>query len=228
MDARLVTVIVVVGIAGAVWVVGKVLAAKLPKQFGELISQLTPVLLLAVVVVGILIVIDPDQANELQRSVQSSVPKVLIAIIMVIVARALGRIVGLFLEAALRRISTVVAARARLVVSSAILGIGVIISMGVLGIPTGIIQILVAALAFGVALALALTVGLGSVPVARQIAAGRHVQSRYSNGDLIRIGEVEGRVVEVGLATTRIELGGGNQIDVPNHDFLEGITSITT
>jgi small-conductance mechanosensitive channel len=228
MDARLVTVIVVAAVAVVVWAAGKVLAAKLPKQFAELVSQLVPVLVLAIVVVGILVVIDPDQAKELQRSVQSSVPKVLIAVIMVIVSRALGRIVGLFLEAGLRRISNVVAARARLVVSSAILGIGVIIAMGVLGIPTGIIQILVAALAFGVALALALTVGLGSVPVARQIAAGRHVQSRYSSGDLIRIGEVEGRVVEIGLATTRIELGGGTNIDVPNHDFLEGTTSVTT
>jgi small-conductance mechanosensitive channel len=114
------------------------------------------------------------------------------------------------------------------VASSSILGIGVILAMGVLGIPTGIIQILVAALAFGVALTLALTVGLGSVPVARQIAAGRHVQNRYSSGDLIRIGDVEGRVVEIGLATTRVELGDGRNIDVPNHDFLEGNTSVTT
>jgi small-conductance mechanosensitive channel len=228
MDARLVTVIVVAAIAVMVWVAGKLLASKLPEQLGALISQLVPVLILAVVVVGILIVIDPDQAEDLQSSVQSSVPKVLIAIIMLIVARALGRIVGLFLETALRSISAVIAARARLAVSSVILGVGIIIAMGTLGIPTAIIQILVAALAFGVALALALTFGLGTVPVARQIAAGRHVQNRYSAGDMIRVGDVEGRVMEVGLATTRIELGGGKQIDVPNHEFLQGVTAITT
>ena len=226
MDAWLVTLIVTVGIAIVLWIVGRVLANRLPEQFGALVSQLVPVLILAVVVVGILIIIDPDQAEELQRSVQSSVPRVLIAIIMVIVARALGRIVGLFLETALRRISAIVAARARLIVSSVILGVGIIIAMGTLGIPTGIIQILVAALAFGVALALALTIGLGSVPVARQIAAGRHVQNRYHIGEVIRIGEVEGTIVDIGLASTRLQVGADRHIDVPNHDFLDVTTSV--
>ncbi len=228
MDARLITVIIVVVVAAVIWLAGKLIAGKLPDQFGELVSQLVPVLIIAVLVIGVLIVIDPDQAKDLQRSVQSSVPKVLIAVILVIVSRALGRIVGLFIETALRRVSATLAARARLAVSSVILGVGVIIAMGTLGIPTAIIQILVAALAFGVSLMLALTVGLGSVPLARQVAAGRHVNNRYQTGVMVRVGDIEGRIVDVGLATTRIEVAAGKQIDVPNHEFLEGATSVTS
>lgn len=228
MDARLITIITVVVVAALIWLAGKLIAGRLPEQFGELVSQLVPVLIIAIVVIGLLIVIDPDQAKDLQRSVQSSVPKVLIAVILVIVSRALGRIVGLFIETALRRVSATLAARARLAVSSVILGVGVIIAMGTLGIPTAIIQILVAALAFGISLMLALTIGLGSVPLARQVAAGRHVNNRYEAGLMVRVGDIEGRIVDIGLATTRIEVGAGKQIDVPNHEFLEGATSVTT
>jgi small-conductance mechanosensitive channel len=107
-----------------------------------------------------------------------------------------------------------------------ILGIGLVIALRWVGVSTDIILVLVAALAFGTALAIALSVGLGAVPVARHAAAGRHVHRRYSPGDTIRVGDVEGVVVEVGLATTRIRVSGHRHIDVPNAEFLDGAVSV--
>jgi small-conductance mechanosensitive channel len=96
------------------------------------------------------------------------------------------------------------------------------------GISTDIILIIVAALAFGTALTIALGVGLGSVPVARHIAAGRHVHNRYNPGDRIRVGDVDGTIAEIGLSTTRVEVATGRAVDIPNGEFIAGVVDIRT
>lgn len=220
LERRLVTLAVVVGLMLAIWVIGKLVSRKADGRIAELIGQLIPVLMTAIAVIGVLVIIDPDQADRLSDSVIGSVPKVMIAVIVIIVARALGRIVGLFAETALRSVSPALASRARLVLSSVILGVGLIIALQQVGISTDIILILVAALAFGGALALALGAGLGSVPLARQVAAGRHVAKRYNTGERVRVADTEGSITEIGMASTRIQVSDNRYVDVPNLDFI--------
>ncbi len=226
LERRLVALAVVVGLIALIWVVGRLVARRLGGRLSEMVGQLVPVLMTAIAVIGALVIVDPEQADRLSSSVIGSVPKVMIAIVVVIVARALGRIVGLFAETALRPVSAGLAGRARLILSSAILGVGVIIALQQVGVSTDIILILVAAIAFGGALALALGAGLGSVPLARQVAAGRHVANRYSPGTKVRIGDAEGPIAEIGLASTRIEVGEGRYVDVPNLDFIAGAIEV--
>lgn len=217
---RLVALAVVAVVMLVIWLIGRIAARRLGDRFRELIKQLVPVLLVAVGVIGLLVIVDPDQADRLSDSVIGSVPRIMIAVIVVIVARALGRIVGLFAETALRDVSPSLASRARLILSSVILAIGLIIALQQVGVSTDIILILVAALAFGTALALALAAGLGSVPLARQVAAGRHVLRRYEAGEKIRVGDAEGAITDIGLASTRIEVAQGRYVDVPNVEFI--------
>ncbi len=226
LERRLIALAVVAAIMAAIWLIGRLVARRTGGRISELVKQLVPVLLVAVAVIGLLVVIDPDQADRLSDSVIGSVPKVMIAVIVVIVARALGRIVGLFAETALRPISAGLAGRARLILSSVILGVGVIIALQQVGVSTDIILILVAALAFGGALAAALGAGLGSVPLARQVAAGRHVARRYTPGEKVRVGDAEGNISEIGLAATRIEVAEGRFVDVPNLDFIAGAIEV--
>ena len=226
LERRLIALAVVVGVMLVIWIVGRVAARRFSGRFSELITQLIPVLLAATAVIGVLVIIDPEQADRLSSSVIGSVPKVMIAVIVVIVARALGRIVGLFAETALRTVSPALAGRARLILSSGILGVGLIIALQQVGISTDIILILVSALAFGGALALALGAGLGSVPLAKQVAAGRHVANRYSPGSKVRVGDAEGPIAEIGLASTRIQVGDGRFVDIPNMDFIAGAIEI--
>lgn len=226
LERRLIALTVAVGILAAVWLIGRLAAKKSGGRIAELVRQLIPVLMGAVAVIGVLVIIDPDQADQLTDSVIDSVPKVMIAVIVVIVARALGRIVGLFAETALRPISAGLAGRARLIISSVILGIGVIIALQQVGVSTDIILILVAAFAFGGTLAMALGAGLGSVPLARQVAAGRHVARRYRSGEKVRVGDAEGAITEIGLASTRIEVAEGRFVDVPNLDFIAGAIEV--
>lgn len=218
---RLVTAGVVIALAVVLWIVGRVLKRKLPERWGELVGQLIPVLVTAVIVVGALVVIDPDQADQLLQALIQAVPKVMVALVVVIIARALGRIVGLFVEAALRPVSAVIGGRARLIVSGAITGIGIVIAMQQLGVSADIILVLVAALAFGTAVAMALGIGLGSVPLAKQVAAGRHVAARYSPGERVRVGDIEGSIVEIGLVSSRVRTGEDSAVDIPNAEFIE-------
>jgi hypothetical protein len=222
LERRVIALVAVIALMAVIWLAGRFAARKVKGQFAELIGQLVPVLITAVAVIGLLVVIDPDQANRLSTSVIESVPKVMIAVIVIIVARALGRIVGLLAETALRGVAPALASRARLVLSSVILGIGLIIALQQVGVSTDIILILVAALAFGGALALALGAGLGSVPLARQVAAGRHVAKRYKAGERVRVGDAEGPIAEIGLASTRIQVGEERFVDVPNLEFIGG------
>lgn len=226
LERRLISLAIFVGLMLLIWLIGRVVARKTGGQISDLVKQLIPVLITAVGVIGVLVVIDPDQAQQLSESIIDSVPKVMIAVIVVIVARALGRIVGLFTETALRPISASMAGRARLIVSSVILGVGVIIALQQVGVSTDIILILVAAFAFGGALALALGTGLGSVPLAKQVAAGRHVSRRYTPGERVRVGDAEGSIAEIGLAATRIQVADGRFVDVPNLEFIAGAIEV--
>ncbi len=208
------------------WGAWGIVRSAIPEQVRTLVDQLIPVVVIAGIVVSILIAIDRDQADKLVDGVANFVPVLLVAVIVVILARALGRILGLFVETALRNVSPVIASRGRIGVSSLILGVGVIIALQQLGISADIILILVGAVAFGTALALALAVGHGSVPLARQVAAGRHVKDAFEAGQMVRVGEVQGRIDSIGLASTRVEAMDGGFVEVPNDQFLAGNVEI--
>ena len=164
-----ITVAVVIGIA---LIAKKVLTKRAPEQLRELINQLVPVVILTAVVVGILVILDPDQTDKLLDATINFVPKALVAVLVIILTRSGGKIIGLFIESAMRRISPILARRVSLAISQCLLGIGVIIALDQLGVSTDIILLLVAALAFGAALAGGLAVGLGSLAISRQVAAG--------------------------------------------------------
>jgi small-conductance mechanosensitive channel len=213
------SVLVALFLVSIVW---RLVRKRLPEQVADLIDQVLPVLYVAVVVVSALVIIDPDQANTLMDSTLRALPKALVALIVVIIARAIGKIAGTLIEAALQRVSAVIAARTRMAVSSLVLAIGVIIALQQIGISTQIILLLVGAVGLAFALAAGLAIGLGSLPVARQVSAGRHVRDRYEEGQTIRVAGSHGRITEIGMATTRLELMDGGHAEVPNSVFLDG------
>ena len=216
----------VIAVLIAIWAVWKIAGKRLPEKLRDMIDQVLPVLYIAVLVVTALVIVDPSQADLLLESALRYLPQALVALIVVILARALSKIVGTIIEAALSRMSASIAARARMVASSLILGVGIIIALQQVGISTDIILLLIGALAFGAALAGGLAIGLGSVPVARQVAAGRHIQNQYETGQMVRIGTVEGRIADIGMAATRVEGMDGGIVAIPNDQFLDGPVTI--
>lgn len=222
----LVTAGAVTGICIVASIASRIAQRKLAGTLGTLIGQLTPVVILAAVVVGLLIILDPDQASNLLDATIRYVPRALMAVLVIIITRTLGQIVGLFAETALRRISPTVATRVRLAASYLLLGIGVIIALDQLGVSTTIIYILVGGLTLSAALAGGLAAGLGSLPVSRQVAAGRYVKERFHTGQLLRVGTVEGRLISMGISSSRLEVDNGTSVEIPNEVFLAGPVSI--
>ncbi|NND02021.1 MAG: mechanosensitive ion channel [Acidimicrobiia bacterium] len=225
---RITAAAIAIGVAFLIWLIGKIIKGRVNDKWKELVGQLMPVLVFAVLVFGALTVIDPDQASALFDSLPGAVVSITVAVFVVVIAQALGKIAGLLVETAMRRVSPALASRGRLIVSSMILGVGVVIALQQVGISTDIILILVASLAFGFALTMALSVGLGSVPIARHVAAGRHVHNRYRPGDRIRVGDIDGTIAEIGLSTTRIEVTEGRSVDIPNGEFIAGVVDVRT
>jgi small-conductance mechanosensitive channel len=82
-------------------------------------------------------------------------------------------------------------------------------------------MIVVAGVVATATLAGGLGIGLGSQPLARQIAAGRHVEDRFSIGQRVRVGEVEGRIRSVSLASVSIAGADGTAWEVPHERFLD-------
>ncbi|MDH3539638.1 MAG: mechanosensitive ion channel, partial [Acidimicrobiia bacterium] len=162
------------------------------------------------------------QTDKLLDATIDFVPKALVAVLVIILTRSGGKIIGLFVETAMRGVSPILARRVSLTISTVLLGIGIIIALDQLGVSTDIILLLVAALAFGTALAGGLAVGLGSLAISRQVAAGRYVQDRFHPGQLLSVDGVQGRLLSVGLSATHLEAEGGSIFEVPNERFLQG------
>lgn len=164
----------------------------------------------------------PSVKDDILVGVLGSLPRLLLTVAIVIVAVYLGRIIGAITESALRGWSVVMASRTGRIVQVAIVAIGVIIALEQLGVSTELIVLVITATIAALALAAALSLGLGSVPVAKQVAAGRHVTERFEIGAVVEGATFKGEITDIGLTSTRIRTDTGGTIDVPNAVFLEG------
>lgn len=70
--------------------------------------------------------------------------------------------------------------------------------------------------------ALALSLGLGTRDLAKQIVAGTYVRDLYEPGVEMTVGDDVGRLVEVGAVTTVLEREDGERVYVPN-DLLTDV-----
>jgi small-conductance mechanosensitive channel len=138
-----------------------------------------------------------------------------------IVAFVLSRLAGVVVGESLRNRSAVLANRVKGVVSGAILVVGTLLALKQMGIETDVVVLILGALLAAGALAGGLAVGLGSLPLARQIAAGRHVEDRFTTGQLIRIGEIEGRIQRVHLASVSVVAEDGATWEIPHQRFID-------
>ena len=90
-----------------------------------------------------------------------------------------------------------------------------ILAIGQLGIETTLLTTVLVVLITATTLALALAFGIGSRDLARNIMAGMHLKDAFSLGQTIKVGEVGGKLVEIGSAKSLIDTEGG-LISVPN------------
>jgi small-conductance mechanosensitive channel len=179
--------------------------------------------LLFVVIAVVLVLSSRNEVirNDLVLGVVSFMPRLVVGVTLFIVAFVLSRLAGVVVAEGFRNRSAVLAARMRGVVSGGILVVGALLAIKQMGIETDVVVLILGALLAAGAIAAGLAVGLGSLPLARQIAAGRHVEDRFSTGQLIRIGEIEGRIQRVHLASVSVVAEDGTTWEVPHERFVD-------
>jgi hypothetical protein len=97
----------------------------------------------------------------------------------------------------------------------AVIGAAVVLALSQLGIDTTILNIIVAAIAFGIALALAGIATTGGRHIARSVAAGRAVTEHLVPGVRITLGGHTGTVRQVTATHVVVALEGGDEAVVP-------------
>jgi small-conductance mechanosensitive channel len=140
---------------------------------------------------------------------------------IIIIAFVLSKLGGVIVEQAIRPRSPALAVRARGVVAGAVVVIGLLLAMKQMGLETDVLMIVVAGVVATATLAGGLGIGLGSQPLARQIAAGRHVEDRFTIGQVVRVGDLAGRISSIDMASVTLVDEAGRAWVVPHLSFLD-------
>jgi small-conductance mechanosensitive channel len=107
----------------------------------------------------------------------------------------------------------------------ATLAIFVITAAAQVGVSADILILVIAIILAGVAGTFAIAFGLGGREVARSLNAGRFVRGAFDVGQIIRVGELRGRIIAIDPDATVIGTEEG-RVRVPNHMLLESVVTI--
>ncbi len=169
--------------------------------------------------VGVIVAIgftNPDTLEPIPAEVLRKSPRILAAGLILIAARAIAFAVGGMINTAFAGSSTRLRSQIATVSRTLIFVISGVLALSQLGVETTILSLIVGAVAFGLAGAFALIIGLGGRELGGELAAGRYLQRIVRVGDHVAVGEVEGRVVALHPASVEIGVEGGASVHIPN------------
>lgn len=92
--------------------------------------------------------------------------------------------------------------------------------LGQLGIQTELLNAAVKIILAAVGLAVALALGLGLRPVTKNVVTGVYARDIYTPGSIVNVDGTDATVVEVGPVATRLEVGEGRFLVVPNSKLV--------
>lgn len=158
--------------------------------------------------------------TDWMRSLLQYSPNLLAAIFIVIIAIFSGRILAGIITSLSKRVGLTYGSSLGKIVQYLILVTAIIIAIDQVGIEIAflitIINIILAALLFGAALAF----GLGARTVVSNILAAYYVRKMYKIGDHIRIGDIQGRIARIEATIVLLDTEDG-QVVIPAKEFNE-------
>lgn len=191
------------------------------KRMAQLAPAASSLTFSLVVVVGLLVAlgfVQPESLEQLRDDTIVYLPRALSAIIVVILGSVVGTIISTGVREAIGRTMGRLGDQIATVLKGGVTAFAAILAASQLGIDTTVINIFVAAVCAGLALAFALIVGFGSRPVATEIATGRALRRLIATGDVIETGVASGQVVAMHPTAVEIEHDGVTTL-VPNSDI---------
>jgi small-conductance mechanosensitive channel len=191
----------------------------LPRSLSRVAEVAVRVALTIAVLLAALSLLGLEQLDQVITEAVLFLPKVLAALALVLAGAVLGSLARQRVE----RTAYQMDLRGPLapVAQWFVMGVFVVLALAQVGIPTGILTVLAAVAAAGVALTAALAFGLGGRELARDVSAGRYVGSAFSVGQEITIRGHRGEIVAIEVASTVLGTQNGVSVRIPNHLFLE-------
>ena len=183
-------------------------------------------LVLAIGLAVAIAILAPDELQPLADQTLAYLPNVLVAVLLLIVGRAVAAFAGNALGAGLATATGRSRREATLVLRTIIMVVTLMLVLAQLGVNTMLLTLAAGALLFSIATALALLVGLGGRAVAQEIAAGRYLRRIFTTADRIEADELAGQVVALHPATTELSTGAPGTLHVPNTTLLKAAVRV--
>ena len=207
-------------------ILSRVVRQTLEKRRGRL-EQLAPAaaslsfsLALVIALLVALGFVQPDSLEKLRDDTIDYLPRAMSALIVVILGGVVGTIISTGARESIGRTMGRLGEQIPTVLKGVITAFSVILAASQLGIDTTVINIVVAAAVFGLALAFALVVGFGSRPVATEIASGRALRRLVRPGDIVTSNTIGGKIVAMHPTAIELEVDGAITL-VPNTEFSD-------
>lgn len=148
-------------------------------------------------------------------------PKVIGALLVVIVGMFAATLVRTGVEAALASVNLGYERAVGGLIYAIIVIVVISLAIGQLEIETALLNQVISIVLLAAAGAVALALGLGTRDVAGNIVAGVYARDLYQPGATIRFGDVSGTILEVGSTNVVIRVSPDKTITVPNRRLLE-------
>lgn len=159
------------------------------------------------------------------ESILKHSPNVIAAILIISLAVIIGKFTAGAISSIGQRVGLDHADTLGKIAQNLILLTAIIIAIDQIGFEimflTTILNIILSAILFATALAF----GLGAKTSVSNILAAFYVRKRYKEGDLIKIGEIEGRIVKIDVTLVIIDTETG-QLSIPAKEFNENISCL--
>lgn len=149
------------------------------------------------------------------------VPKMFAAALVLLAGILLAQLLNTMVKGAAEGVRLEYAAGLGRVVQSMVIIISVSVAIGQLEIKAELLNYVVAIVLLSIGLACALALGLASKGIASQIIAGIYVRELYELGQQIKVGDVEGRIEEMGTVKTILINDSGEWFYLANRVLLE-------
>ena len=201
-----------------------------PQPIQDAAKPLSSLVLYGFVIAGLMSalgIVQPDALEEIPRDLIAFLPRVLSAAIIVIGANVVSSFVQAAVRPMLGRSSARVQRQVNMVLKAFIVGLAVVLAVGQIGIDTTVINIVLAAVFFGLAASMTMLVGLGGQSVAREVASSRAVRRLLNEGDQVSIGSLTGTVVAVRPTAVEIQDITGATMLIPSSQFVGEPVTVT-
>ncbi len=151
------------------------------------------------------------------------IPRIIAAVLLFIIGLFVARAAGKAVQKASREMGMDHAKAIGSFVTTVLSIVFVVLALGQLQIDTTLLNTVIQIIFTAIAVAVALSLGLGTRDLCKNIVYAGYARDSYETGALIKFNEYQGKIVHVGTVETVIETSKGIHIHIPNSKLMNEV-----